>query len=184
MSRDGPVSGRAVAVSGRTGFVTRWPPSCNWAAWLRPSSEASHNEASSRVHSRSPVRSSPACGPRMERSPWAFPGASNLAVTSDARPGGDRHRALAWDYAVDVIIRPPFREPTRNERPRVAPKPCNYADPLFSILVEKPTTIRPPASPPPPCRRSSGVGIDSRPTGRTSRVAPSGRGGSVRTSPQ
>ena len=59
--------------------------------------------------------------------PWAILGASHLAVTSDARPSGDRHRALAWDYAVD-ISRPPFCESTRNERPRVARKPSDYVN--------------------------------------------------------
>jgi hypothetical protein len=64
--------------------------------------------------------------PGWSGNPWAFPEASNPAVTSDARPGGDRHRALAWNYAVDVNDRPPSDESTGNVRPRVAPTTFGY----------------------------------------------------------
>jgi type II secretory pathway predicted ATPase ExeA len=44
---------------------------------------------------------------RWNRDSWASPEASHPAVTSDARPGGDRPWALARDYAADTIIRRP-----------------------------------------------------------------------------
>lgn len=75
-----------------------------------PPSGAQRNEASSRVHSCSPVRSSPCLWPPGgARALGLLPGASHPAVTSDARPGGDRPWAQARDYAADTIIcRPSF----------------------------------------------------------------------------
>ena len=69
----------------------RLPPSSGQS--LFPA-RASHRRESymTRHHrgfTRSPVRSSPACSPRMEREPLGFPRASHPAVTRDARQGGD-----------------------------------------------------------------------------------------------
>jgi hypothetical protein len=55
-----------------------------------PSERAQSNEASSRVHGYSPVRSSPCLWPPDGAEALGLlPGASHPAVTSDARPGGD-----------------------------------------------------------------------------------------------
>ena len=74
------------------------PPSSGrplFSRLLQPTSESANDEASSRIHSRSPVRSSPACGlPGWNGSPWAFPRAPHPAVTRSARRGGDGPCAL------------------------------------------------------------------------------------------
>jgi hypothetical protein len=56
----------------------------------QPIAGGQRNEASSRVHSRSPVRSSPCLWPPDgTRALGLLPGAPHPAVASDARPGGD-----------------------------------------------------------------------------------------------
>ena len=59
--------------------------------------------------------------PWMEQGPLGFfPGLRTpTGRTCGARQGGDGHRALTRSYASD-IVGPPFRELTRNVRPRVA----------------------------------------------------------------
>ena len=60
--------------------------------------------------------------------PWAFsPDASNPAVASDARQGGDRLRALPGT-TLSASVDPPIREFNRTVQLRVARKPCDYAD--------------------------------------------------------
>ena len=84
-----------------------------------PISGALHYEASSRVHSRSPARSSPRLWPPgWNGGPWALPRASHPAGTRDARQGGDRHRALARSYTTDIGGPPSCAH--SNVRPRVA----------------------------------------------------------------
>src|SRR3954467_11464529 len=88
-----------------------------------PSSGAVSYGASSRVHSRSPARSSPSPGrpPDGTGTPSAF---SSGFAPQQARPAahakaGDGHRALARSYMTD-IVGPPIHALTRNVRPRVA----------------------------------------------------------------
>jgi hypothetical protein len=87
-----------------------------------PISGAVHYGASSRVHSRSPARSSPRLVVPLDGSEalGLFPGLRTPAgKTCGARQSGDGHRALTRNYASD-ILGPPFREFPRNVRPRVA----------------------------------------------------------------
>jgi len=87
-----------------------------------PISGAVHYGASSRVHSRSPARSSPRLVVPLDGSEalGLFPGLRTPAGrTCGARQSGDGHRALTRNYASD-IVGPPFREFPRNVRPRVA----------------------------------------------------------------
>ena len=66
---------------------------------LHPIAGGHRNETSSRVHSRSPVRSSPRLWPPDgTRALGLLPGAPHPAVASDARPGGDGPRALGRGY--------------------------------------------------------------------------------------
>src|SRR5664280_2571351 len=76
----------------------------------QPSCGAHSDEASSRVQSRSPVRSSP----RLwitdgTRSLGLEPRASHPAVTGRARQGGDRSRTLTWGYVTDLTADPSNR---------------------------------------------------------------------------
>ena len=66
-----------------------------------------------------PVFSSPVA-PGWNRDPRAFLGAPHPAVTSDARPSGDRPRARTRNYAADDISRSSLRAFSRFVRPRVA----------------------------------------------------------------
>src|SRR6266704_5420452 len=54
------------------------------------------------VHWCSPYRSSPCLWPRTGGGSWAYPRASHLAVTHDARRGGDEPWTLARDYTFDI----------------------------------------------------------------------------------
>jgi hypothetical protein len=58
------------------------------------------DEASSRIHSHSPVRSSPAGNPRMGRGPWA--------LTSGFAPRGYPRRTLRRGQALHTGLGPPF----------------------------------------------------------------------------
>ena len=56
-----------------------------------------------------------ACSPRMERAPLGVsPDASDPAVTSDARQGGDRSTNTDPGLAVSYMLDPPISEPTPN----------------------------------------------------------------------
>jgi hypothetical protein len=121
-----PSKPRGRAVSTRPGKCPQPPP----AASLRPapkprqhdpSARAHLNEASSRVHSRSPVRPSPHLWlPDGAGALGLEPRASHPAVTRDARQGGDRPRTLIRGYTT-ATTSPPDNEPTRHQRLRVAP---------------------------------------------------------------
>ena len=68
-----------------------------------PSAGLERDEASSGVHSRSPVRSSPRLWPPDGTGALGLlPRASHPAVTRDARQGGDRPWTLARNYTFDI----------------------------------------------------------------------------------
>ena len=95
---------------------------------LLPPAGAQRNEASSRVHWRSPVRSSPCLwSPGGAGALGLLPEASHPAVTSDARPGGDRPWALAWDYAADTTNRRPSFLRVHSQRATS----CRTSEPLL-----------------------------------------------------
>ncbi len=116
-----PRSGGAPA----TGWVTpvaacRFPAASSTPQYSNPSTGLTLTRLEE-VHSRSPVRSSPhLCPPDGTAILGLEPGAPHPAVTSDARPSGDRHRAPTWGY-VPIIIGLHSNEPTSHMRPRVAP---------------------------------------------------------------
>ena len=82
------------------------PPSSGrslFSRLLQPTGESANDEASSRIHSRSPVRPSPACGPRMEREPLGI--SPGFAPRSYPRAHARAGTVLAhWTgyYAVDI----------------------------------------------------------------------------------
>jgi hypothetical protein len=85
-----------------------------------PSAGLLHNEASTEVQAIHPSGLPLACGIRMERTPLGFPPMLRTPpLPATHVKGGDRLRALARNYAVDIAD-PPIRESTRNVRPRVA----------------------------------------------------------------
>lgn len=59
--------------------------------------------------------------PRWNGSSWAFRRASDAAVTSDARRGGDRLLSTSPERRLSTSVDPPILEFTRNVRPHVAP---------------------------------------------------------------
>ena len=75
----------------------RFPAASPWTPVRRPITGASSNEASPRVHGRSPVRPSPRLWPPDGTAALGLlPRAPHAAVAGDACRGGDRHWALAW----------------------------------------------------------------------------------------
>ena len=74
------------------------PPSSGrplFSRLLQPTGESANDEASSRIHSRSPVRPSPACGlPDGTGALGPFPGLRTLQLPASARRGGDGPCAL------------------------------------------------------------------------------------------
>lgn len=89
--------------------------------WSLPPARLERDEASSRVHSRSPVRFSPCLWPA-DGTPalGLLPRASHPAVTSDARQGGGRPWTLARTIP-STSAEPPIGAATQLVRPRVAP---------------------------------------------------------------
>ena len=64
----------------------RFPAASPYHPLILPTDGSLLDEASSRIHLHSPVRSSPACNPRMEQGSLGLePQASHPAVTHDAR---------------------------------------------------------------------------------------------------
>ena len=86
-----------------------------------PSCEADGDETPSRVHSRSPVRSSPDLwSPDGAGTLGPHPDASHPAVTHDARQG--RRQALSTDLELHLRHQPNLHNAfTHSVRPRVAP---------------------------------------------------------------
>src|SRR5215470_2162276 len=83
-----------------------------------------HHGASSRVHSRSSVRSSPRLWPPDGSVALGlFPGLHTPPLPATHAGVGTGTWTLAWDYAAD-ISRPPFRATARCVRPRVALWSC------------------------------------------------------------
>jgi len=103
-----------------------------------PPAVAHLNEASSRVHSRSPVRPSPCLWlPDGAGALGREPRASHPAVTRDARQGGDGPRTLIRGY-ITVNTGPPDNEPARYQRLRVAPPdrcPLHWAGHHLAAII-------------------------------------------------
>jgi hypothetical protein len=146
----------------RPAQALRSPPAASQrpvlAPWSRiPPPKAWHNEASSRVHWRSPVRSSPACSPRVDRGPWAS--------ASSFTPRRCQRRMSKWGQALGhwpeitppASTRPPTDASTHRVDPRVARLPCHPAssqplwDQFAALLPPRhdthPLGCHPPASP-------------------------------------
>ena len=84
---------------GRPDSPSRHPPPSSgrplFSRLPHPTGGSANDEASSRIHLRSPVRPSPACGPPGGTGALGpFPRASHPAVTRSARRGGDGPCAL------------------------------------------------------------------------------------------
>jgi hypothetical protein len=143
----------------------RFPATSPYHPLLLPIGGSLLDEASSRIHSHSPVRSSPACKPRMEQgSLGLLPQASHPAVTHDARRGGDRPCTLVRAYTFD-INRTSSAITTQLKRPHVAIAQCNSAP--------GPTTTRRSCTGPRHRRERSWSGIRPRNTPTCCWAAPS-----------
>lgn len=81
-----------------------------------PPARVHHDEASSRIHSRSPVRPSPACDPRMGRESSGLPRASHPAVTRSARQGRDSPMRTGPETTSPTSADPPSTRSTQNMR--------------------------------------------------------------------
>jgi hypothetical protein len=131
--RDGgvlPIS--AASLTGACRFTAASPI----PRWTIPSAELLITEHT-KIHSRSPVRSSPRPQPPDGTgAASALPRASHPAVTRDARQGGDGPSDTGPDHT--LIDQPSTGVTTQHVRPHVA---------------------RPPPAPPPCCDRISGDGL-------------------------
>ena len=97
--------------------------------YQHPIERGSAYEASTEVHAIHPSGLPLACGPRMERAPLGFPPSfAPRRSTGDARQGGDGPSSTSPELRLTTSAEPPIRAFTRNVRPRVAPKPSDYAD--------------------------------------------------------
>ena len=109
-----------------------------------PSSGASDNEASTEVHAIHPSGHSPRLWPPDGTGALGLlPRASNPAdqePTTHVRVGtGLEHKP---GTTLTTSAEPPIRASTRNVRPRVAPKACDYADKLGDSRSKNPSTRR------------------------------------------
>ena len=104
----------------------------------QPTGESANDEASSRIHSRSPVRPSPACNPRMEREPLGI--SPGFAPRSHLRhtPGRGRSTRTGPGITPLTSINPPSANTAICIRLRVAqpaPAICGCSPTNRSILI-------------------------------------------------
>jgi hypothetical protein len=129
-------SGAGVPARRQVGPACPCPTSPSWSP-IGPA--ISHDEASSRIHSRSPVRSCPDLGwPDGSASPSALPLASHPAVTDGARRD--------WAQASGTCLGREALPSTPPVRPRVAPHSLGlYHRMPYSFTMSHVMPIAPPA---------------------------------------